>query len=526
MSQHHSTGNSSNKAAAAAADFFARVEKLESPSRTVPSLPLHRVKSPRARPLGSGGGGGSTSSSASNKERRRSSSRAAAAVAGAYRQVIATYDFSPNDGAAGQLALRKGDLVLVTDESEAAHGWLEGVVADRQGWFPANRVERIRQRPLLVALYDLEPKKSGYLGFRAGDVITLRQTFPSWYEGELDGVIGLVPVTYVKPLMPLLPTADDAAVAQLSARSAADEPTAAAVAAPALGSPSTSRGRRAGAVSPRTGRVYHSSHLPPTPFLKVRIVRGRRLPMAAAAGEGGVAVAPDTYVDVAVGDVSAASDVARRSTAPEWHASFFVPAAGCSLLTEHMKVHVSQVRGDPGGGGDTLLGSLSIPLQYFRERRTRAAWFPLQTRAPRGEVRLRLLYEVDGGTLNVEVVEGRGFIDSAGPNVYASPYVTCDVGEFRDRTSASQSVAAPHWNHKMRIPAARARDDLVVTVFDASDTRPRAADATVRQGFIGDAVLPLSLLVPGQAVDAWITLTAREINTPNGDVFLSVDWVE
>jgi hypothetical protein len=461
-----------------------------------------------------------------------------------FRQVIATYDFAPSDAASGQLAFRKGDLILVTDESEVAHGWLEGVLADRQGWFPANRVERIRQRPLLVALYDMDASKPGYLSFRAGDVLTMRQAFPAWYEGELDGKIGLVPNNYVKPLTQALedpsappPSIMLAATHANSAPASTNTAAAAAAAAAAAGtlvpslpdferslsptprSPTLrTRGKRRGIVSPRSGRIYHTSHLPPTPFLKLSVMRGRRLPMQS----GAQGTAPDTFVDVSLGELNVTTDVAHHSTAPEWRAVFFLPLGGVPLLTAHVRVLVSHVRAD---AGDDVVGALTIPLPYFRERRARSGWYPLQPRASRGEVRLKLLYEVDGGALQVEIVEGRGLIDTSGPHAYASPYVVCELGEFREQSAALESAVAPRWSQKMRIPAARARDDLVVSVFDQSDTRT-SSDAAVRPGFMGDLQLPLALLVPGQLHDEWFTLTARELNTTNGDIFLSAEWVE
>jgi hypothetical protein len=465
-------------------------------------------------------------------------------MSGLFRQVIATYDFVPTDGASGQLSFRKGDLILVTDESEASHGWLEGVLADRQGWFPANRVERIRQKPLLVALYDMDATKPGYLSFRAGDVLTLRQAFPAWYEGELDGKVGLVPNNYVKPLTQALedPSAPSMLLAAAHANSSGPtSPTAAAAAAAAAAvvassvvpglpeferslsptprSPTLrSRGKRRGIVSPRSGRIYHSSHVPPTPFLKFSVMRGRRLPTVS----GTQGTAPDVFVDVSVGELSVCSDVVRHSTAPEWRVVFFLPIGGLPLLTTHLRVLVSHARADHG---DDVIGALSIPLTYFRERRTRSGWYPLQPRASRGEVRLKLLYEVDGGALQVEIVEGRGLIDSSGPHAFASPYVVCELGEFREQSAALESAVAPRWCQKMRIPSARTRDDLVVSVFDDSDTRT-VTDASVRPGFMGDLQLPLALLVPGQLVDEWFTLTARELNTANGDIFLSADWTE
>ena len=49
-----------------------------------------------------------------------------------------------------------------------------------------------------VALYDFEPERSDEVSLRAGArVRILRQRSADWWEGELDGQVGLFPTNYV-----------------------------------------------------------------------------------------------------------------------------------------------------------------------------------------------------------------------------------------------------------------------------------------------------------------------------------------
>jgi len=59
-------------------------------------------------------------------------------------------------------------------------------------------------QPSAQALYDFDPENSGELGFKEGDVITLREKLDeNWFEGSLQGRTGLFPVNYVNVLVPL-----------------------------------------------------------------------------------------------------------------------------------------------------------------------------------------------------------------------------------------------------------------------------------------------------------------------------------
>lgn len=52
------------------------------------------------------------------------------------------------------------------------------------------------------ALYDFEPQEEGELAFRKGDVIrVINSAYEGWWKGELDGRIGIFPLTYIVSLL-------------------------------------------------------------------------------------------------------------------------------------------------------------------------------------------------------------------------------------------------------------------------------------------------------------------------------------
>eukprot|EP00128_Syssomonas_multiformis_P002334 Colp12_sorted_trinity150504_noHs@15130 len=54
-------------------------------------------------------------------------------------------------------------------------------------------VKRVR------ALFDFNPQEDGELGFRKGDVITvLDENDPNWWRGQLNGSVGVFPVSYTQ----------------------------------------------------------------------------------------------------------------------------------------------------------------------------------------------------------------------------------------------------------------------------------------------------------------------------------------
>lgn len=61
---------------------------------------------------------------------------------------------------------------------------------------PAQSPSRVK------ALYDFEPQEEGELAFRKGDIIrVVNSAYEGWWKGELDGRVGIFPLTYIVSTM-------------------------------------------------------------------------------------------------------------------------------------------------------------------------------------------------------------------------------------------------------------------------------------------------------------------------------------
>jgi len=90
-----------------------------------------------------------------------------------------------------------------TNHASAFSSGFNSGVASPNRYTPNSTPTKLSQ-PSCQALYDFEPENSGELGFKEGDVITLKQKVDdNWYEGTFQGKTGFFPINYVNVLVPL-----------------------------------------------------------------------------------------------------------------------------------------------------------------------------------------------------------------------------------------------------------------------------------------------------------------------------------
>ncbi|RKP17248.1 hypothetical protein ROZALSC1DRAFT_16559, partial [Rozella allomycis CSF55] len=91
-------------------------------------------------------------------------------------------------------------------------GWWLGTCDGHTGMFPSNYVELIESEPpkpprgvaeeiTVKALYDYDAAENNELSFSEGAIITnVEKTTPDWWQGEINGRIGLFPSNYVEQI--------------------------------------------------------------------------------------------------------------------------------------------------------------------------------------------------------------------------------------------------------------------------------------------------------------------------------------
>ncbi|KAA0710802.1 Intersectin-2 EH domain and SH3 domain regulator of endocytosis 2 [Triplophysa tibetana] len=116
-----------------------------------------------------------------------------------------------------ELSFETDDLIEVDESVEREQGWLYGSRQGKMGWFPESYVERLTKseapptakqalKPQVVgnvqarALCSWTAKTDSHLNFSKDDVITVLEQQENWWLGELNGVQGWFPKTYVTVL--------------------------------------------------------------------------------------------------------------------------------------------------------------------------------------------------------------------------------------------------------------------------------------------------------------------------------------
>ncbi|KAJ1341626.1 hypothetical protein BSLG_003815 [Batrachochytrium salamandrivorans] len=116
----------------------------------------------------------------------------------------------------GELSIDAGEILLIKSKETGSDAWWEGEGKHGCGQFPVNYVQVIdsgnrtsdgtglaklglvSEIAQVRALYDFVPTSPEELAFKSGDVITVTQsTDPDWWDGELNGLTGAFPASYV-----------------------------------------------------------------------------------------------------------------------------------------------------------------------------------------------------------------------------------------------------------------------------------------------------------------------------------------
>ncbi|XP_023022284.1 CIN85 and CD2AP related [Leptinotarsa decemlineata] len=136
--------------------------------------------------------------------------------------------FSYNQDHEDELNLKVGDIIDIIGEEE--EGWWKGSLNGKQGVFPSNFVEEIPWQPhassrevslateldlkaptlpakpvkqLCEAKFPYKAQNEDELSFKEGDIIVLinkDSQDPGWWQGELNGKIGVFPDNFVIPI--------------------------------------------------------------------------------------------------------------------------------------------------------------------------------------------------------------------------------------------------------------------------------------------------------------------------------------
>ncbi|CAH1786583.1 unnamed protein product, partial [Owenia fusiformis] len=134
--------------------------------------------------------------------------------------VKANYDFNTNEH--GELPLKAGDIVLVTQQIDAS--WLQGSLGNQSGIFPAGFVQRIDVpqlqfgQKMFVATETFHAQAHGDLGFQTGDiVIGTKMVDANWWQGKCHGKSGIFPLTHTRIIdIPASPTPQANATSHMS----------------------------------------------------------------------------------------------------------------------------------------------------------------------------------------------------------------------------------------------------------------------------------------------------------------------
>jgi hypothetical protein len=103
-----------------------------------------------------------------------------------------SYDAQNED----ELSIQEGDK-LITIEPDDGSGWIKARRGHCLGLVPATYVEHLFET--VVAIYDFEASNPEELHLKEGDIVTvIKKDDSGWWEGSLNGKVGIFPANYVQ----------------------------------------------------------------------------------------------------------------------------------------------------------------------------------------------------------------------------------------------------------------------------------------------------------------------------------------
>jgi len=133
--------------------------------------------------------------------------------------IKALFDFDANE--VNELSFKENDILVLIEKPEDSDWW-KGELNGKQGLFPSNYVEVIKEtapvkipvvpskpktpvvasKPKYKANFDYDAQEVNELSFKENDIITLIEKVPDsdWWKGELNGKQGLFPSNFTDPI--------------------------------------------------------------------------------------------------------------------------------------------------------------------------------------------------------------------------------------------------------------------------------------------------------------------------------------
>jgi len=128
----------------------------------------------------------------------------------------ALFDYTASE--TNEISFKEGDIITLVEKYSDNDWWKGRLLNNKEGLFPSTYVEELKTleptsipsiqkkepetKKKMKASYDYTAQEENELSFREGDVITLIEKYDDseWWQGELNGKLGLFPSNFTQPL--------------------------------------------------------------------------------------------------------------------------------------------------------------------------------------------------------------------------------------------------------------------------------------------------------------------------------------